>query len=124
MSVVTGRTCPYCLTTVDGDIPSMSCPVCGIPHHAECWRENGGCTTLPPMTTQPPRAYPAASPTRPAPASSRAVTSLLLGILGVLCACLMVGMLFAVPAWIVGATELRNVRAGLSSPASESVAQA
>lgn len=21
------------------------CPACNIPHHAECWRENGGCTT-------------------------------------------------------------------------------
>ena len=22
------------------------CPECGIPHHAECWEENGGCTTF------------------------------------------------------------------------------
>lgn len=22
------------------------CPSCGIPHHTECWQENGGCTVL------------------------------------------------------------------------------
>jgi len=21
------------------------CPACDVPHHAECWNENGGCTT-------------------------------------------------------------------------------
>ncbi len=37
--------CPYC----HGDIGSRSlwrCPGCDTPHHAECAKENGGCTIL------------------------------------------------------------------------------
>ena len=36
--------CPY-----DGEVGFIEeatvCPSCNTPHHAECWEENGGCTT-------------------------------------------------------------------------------
>lgn len=38
-------TCPYCQS---GFLPSedvLVCRACEIPHHRECWQENGGCTT-------------------------------------------------------------------------------
>ena len=35
--------CPYCQTGVK-ESEAKLCPVCGMPHHAECWQENGGCT--------------------------------------------------------------------------------
>jgi len=37
--------CPYCRTpieTASGD--EMLCTGCGTPHHADCYKENGGCT--------------------------------------------------------------------------------
>jgi hypothetical protein len=38
------RTCPYCLTGFTTDAKIAICSACGSPHHADCWRENGGCT--------------------------------------------------------------------------------
>ena len=35
--------CPYCQTGVK-ESEAKLCPICGMPHHAECWQENGGCT--------------------------------------------------------------------------------
>lgn len=46
--------CPYCGTR-DHE-PVLRCHTCGVPHHAECWRENGGCTV-----------YACAGRPRPAP---------------------------------------------------------
>ncbi len=40
-----GRNCPYCQCEIDAGERSIVCPTCGIPHHEECWQENGGCTT-------------------------------------------------------------------------------
>jgi formylglycine-generating enzyme required for sulfatase activity len=42
-----GRTCPFCLDTyAQGDSLTI-CPICHIPHHRECWIENGRkCTTF------------------------------------------------------------------------------
>jgi DNA-directed RNA polymerase subunit RPC12/RpoP len=40
-----GKTCPYCLSPVKPAGDLTVCPECGIPHHVECWEENGGCTT-------------------------------------------------------------------------------
>ena len=37
--------CPYCRTPIDtasGD--ELVCTGCGTPHHADCYKENGGCT--------------------------------------------------------------------------------
>ncbi len=41
-----GKICPYCRTTIEANAPAVVCPQCGIPHHEDCWRENGRCTTF------------------------------------------------------------------------------
>jgi len=41
-----GHTCPFCQTAILPQQPSRTCERCGIPHHADCWAENGGCTTF------------------------------------------------------------------------------
>jgi len=40
-----GAKCPYCQTKIKRGELVKICPHCGLPHHWECWRENGGCTT-------------------------------------------------------------------------------
>jgi predicted amidophosphoribosyltransferase len=40
-----GAKCPYCQTAIKRGEWIKVCPFCGVPHHWECWRENGGCTT-------------------------------------------------------------------------------
>lgn len=41
-----GKICPFCKTEIkEGDNVKV-CPICDIPHHAECWEENKGCTTF------------------------------------------------------------------------------
>ena len=37
--------CPYCQTKIKSKDEAIICPVCHTPHHKECWKENGGCTT-------------------------------------------------------------------------------
>jgi TM2 domain-containing membrane protein YozV len=37
--------CPYCRTPIDpASGEEMLCTGCGTPHHADCYKENGGCT--------------------------------------------------------------------------------
>jgi hypothetical protein len=45
-NIVIGKTCPYCQTPIKPGAPAVVCSVCGMPHHAECWQENGRCTTF------------------------------------------------------------------------------
>ncbi len=46
MEEYVGKICPYCKTEIkEGDAVKV-CPECGIPHHAVCWEENKGCSTL------------------------------------------------------------------------------
>ncbi len=40
-----GKICPYCRFPIKPGQEITTCPECGVPHHAECWQENGGCTT-------------------------------------------------------------------------------
>ena len=40
-----GKTCPYCQAPLKPGVEIVTCSACGMPHHAECWRENGRCTT-------------------------------------------------------------------------------
>jgi len=40
-----GKTCPFCQSILKPGSEIVVCSACGIPHHLECWRENGGCTT-------------------------------------------------------------------------------
>ncbi|MHB0939627.1 MAG: RING finger protein [Armatimonadota bacterium] len=42
---VVGKTCPYCQTPLKPDANVVLCSSCGMPHHQECWMENGRCTT-------------------------------------------------------------------------------
>ncbi len=41
-----GKSCPYCQFPLKSDSEVYVCAECGIPHHRECWQENGGCTTF------------------------------------------------------------------------------
>ncbi len=41
-----GKNCPFCQTPIKPGAPVMICTACGMPHHAECWQENHGCTTF------------------------------------------------------------------------------
>jgi hypothetical protein len=41
--------CPFChdaLATQDLGDGVVRCPGCEVAHHAACWREHGGCSTL------------------------------------------------------------------------------
>lgn len=40
-----GKVCPYCRFPIKAGDEVVICPSCAVPHHADCWRENGGCTT-------------------------------------------------------------------------------
>ena len=42
-SLPPGSTCPYCQHAIKHLARFVQCPVCGIPHHKQCWEENGGC---------------------------------------------------------------------------------
>ena len=39
--------CPYCRTPIEPDSgEQFLCTGCGTPHHADCFKENGGCTVF------------------------------------------------------------------------------
>jgi len=39
--------CPYCRTPIDTAAgEELLCSGCGTPHHADCYKENGGCTVF------------------------------------------------------------------------------
>jgi predicted amidophosphoribosyltransferase len=38
--------CPYCKTELTEADNPVYCSVCEMPHHRDCWAENGGCTTF------------------------------------------------------------------------------
>lgn len=71
-----GKTCPYCRFPLKVNEQMTICPACRVAHHADCWQENGGCTTyacrLSPES-RPPEAAAAGpviasqGPTAPAP---------------------------------------------------------
>ncbi len=62
-----GENCPYCQTPIKPGVPVLICNECGMPHHAECWQENHGCTTFgcqgSPAVVQGTAALPALHPT-------------------------------------------------------------
>jgi len=58
---VVGKTCPYDQYPISEGDQVIICPDCATPHHADCWQENGGCTTYgcarapaPPAPAMPP----------------------------------------------------------------------
>ena len=41
-----GKSCPFCQMPIKPGANIEICPACQIPHHVDCWRENGNkCTT-------------------------------------------------------------------------------
>ncbi|MHB0935561.1 MAG: RING finger protein [Armatimonadota bacterium] len=44
--IFVGKTCPYCQTPIKPGAAVSVCSACEMPHHAECWQENGRCTTF------------------------------------------------------------------------------
>jgi hypothetical protein len=40
-----GKNCPYCQFPFKPGVPVVFCSDCEVPHHRECWDENGRCTT-------------------------------------------------------------------------------
>lgn len=40
-----GKMCPFDRYALAEGDRVVVCPYCQVPHHADCWRENGGCTT-------------------------------------------------------------------------------
>ena len=38
--------CPFCQTPIRENEESLVCPGCKVPHHADCWQQNGACTTF------------------------------------------------------------------------------
>ncbi|MCE5241530.1 hypothetical protein LLH23_23955 [bacterium] len=106
-----GKTCPYCRFPIKPDEQVIACPACKLPHHADCWTENRGCTTYgcrgaagaAPMPTGPTPAMPSTlSPTggqvpgldylRANELTARANNALYLAIIGLFCLCLPVGL--------------------------------
>ncbi len=89
-----GRSCPYCRFPLKARELMLICPACRVAHHADCWQENGGCTTYgcrfspeahPPQpveTTVPsastPSSYPGSTLPRglPSPAAAAAAAGL------------------------------------------------
>ncbi len=45
-SEVVGKKCAYCMTDLTAHDEVLFCGACGIPHHEDCWNENGGCATF------------------------------------------------------------------------------
>ncbi len=41
---LTGRVCPYCRFPLKEGVAIEACGSCGAVHHAECWRDNCGCS--------------------------------------------------------------------------------
>jgi len=41
---VAEKICPYCQGKILAEEAVVHCSQCGVPHHEECWKENGGCT--------------------------------------------------------------------------------
>ncbi len=44
MAKYTGEICPACNQIFTDDDDVVVCPVCGAPHHRECWFKTGSCT--------------------------------------------------------------------------------
>lgn len=38
------KICPFCQSNIIEGENTIKCPRCNIPHHKECWIENGGCS--------------------------------------------------------------------------------
>jgi hypothetical protein len=73
----TGRACPYCRFPLKEGVQIVVCGVCGAPHHADCWHDNGGCAVIacaggPTPATADQAGETGESPTVAYPAAARA----------------------------------------------------
>jgi hypothetical protein len=124
-----GKTCPYCRFPIKPGEQVVMCPACNLPHHADCWRENQGCTTYgcrggaavagPTPAVRGPIGPSVLSPTGGTPPSldylqanelsARANNALILAIVG-LCGCLPLGVvgLFMAFAVMADISRLRS----------------
>ncbi len=41
VSSLIGKTCPYCQFPLKADSEVVQCSSCKMPHHRNCWAENG-----------------------------------------------------------------------------------
>ena len=46
MNSFVGKHCPFCKTEFTATDDIVVCSDCDMPHHKDCWVENGGCTTF------------------------------------------------------------------------------
>ena len=46
MNKYKGKICPFCKTSFLEDDEVVECDICEMPHHKDCWIENGQCTTF------------------------------------------------------------------------------
>lgn len=137
---VVGKMCPYCRFPIKAGEPVQVCPHCAVPHHRECWMENGGCTTYgcrssPQVagTTQvaapPPTPYPGPMPSAVLPDQARALlemeldrmasSALVYAILGIFC------FILAVVGLLTGISVLSQItRSGCAAPGARAKAWA
>ena len=43
-SIAVEEVCSICQNSIENGEPKIACSICGLPFHAECWRENLGCS--------------------------------------------------------------------------------
>jgi hypothetical protein len=108
--------CSSCGTQVDNN--AQFCPNCGTKFVQMPTSAETGVLSSPPSSPIP-VAAPIPASGIPAKASSRAVTALVLGILGLTCCGIMAPI-----AWILGSKELKDIIAGLASPEGKGYATA
>ena len=61
-----GLACPHCNQAFDERDDIVACPVCGAPHHRDCWKEHGGCACAADHGTQRQWSRETAAPEEPA----------------------------------------------------------
>jgi hypothetical protein len=125
------RKCAFCQSAIGPNDDVAPCPFCGQPHHAECWRENGGCTVYgcrgqnllggiaspraPQDQPTPPADAPVSSDTRPAryasnrPVCRAASESFFFGATSLLFSCVGIGFVFGPVALCKGQKALREL---------------
>jgi hypothetical protein len=89
---MTNSVCPYCRAPIDpAQDEQVICEGCDTPHHADCYKENGGCTVFgcrcappdePKVSVSPPELLPAARTIAPATWSVNSPANSVLGLTG------------------------------------------
>lgn len=137
-----GKTCPYCRFPLKPGEQVMTCPACKVPHHADCWSENRGCTTYGCQGTAAPAPPPPGMPSLQRPGSvlsppatvgmpdfgmlqqteflGRANTALTVAIIGVMCCGLpsLIGFFMGIGVL----TDLGRARANVPAARSKAIA--